>query len=61
MVIPKRKTYKKQLTIEFTSCNDCIMRRIYDYGTKTMCHLTKSDITKIKTIKRNCPLFKESE
>ena len=61
MVIPKGKIYKKTLTIEFTKCSDCPMRRLYDYGMKTKCHLTNGDITDIKTIKRDCPLFKEEK
>ena len=61
MVKPKGKIYKKTLTIEFTSCSDCPMRRLYYYGMKAKCFLTQSDITNIKTIKRDCPLFKEEK
>lgn len=59
MVSIVKKIYKKTLTIEFSSCSDCPMRTFYDYGVKTKCFVTKDDITNIKTIKRNCPLFKE--
>lgn len=61
MITLKGKTYKKTLNIEFTRCGDCPMRKLYDYGMKTKCHLTNSDITNIKTIKRDCPLFKEEK
>ena len=61
MVEPKGKTYKKTLTIEFTRCGDCPMRTMYDFGMKTKCYLTNSDTTDIKTIKRDCPLFKEAK
>jgi len=59
MVRPRGKVYKKTIKIEFTSCSDCPMRTFYDFGMKTKCFLTNSDTTKIKTIKRDCPLFKE--